>query len=96
MSKVKCLNCYQILESTSRHDFVGCKCYREARAQDKLFREALEEYLAQGIALSPHVAQCAFTKVVGGKGVAVDGGSDYLRIIGAPESFEIIKDIDNE
>lgn len=27
---IRCKNCGEVIESMSRHDFVGCKCFRES------------------------------------------------------------------
>lgn len=90
-SKVKCLNCKSILKSTHRHDFVACKCYHESETLCERFEGILQGYLDEGLDLSLHTASCAFMAVIH-KGVAVDGGDDYLRISGSSNNYEVIKD----
>lgn len=50
----QCKICGEIIESKTRHDFVGCKCFKESG---------------------------------GTKGIAVDGGTDYLRRCGDPNTW---------
>lgn len=54
-NRVKCLNCNTIIESCHRHDFVACRCFKDA---------------------------------IDTKGVAVDGGKDYLRRLGDPNNYQ--------
>lgn len=94
-AKIKCLNCEDVIRSLDVNHFVTCNCTNKAKALCRLFRGILERDLAVGITLGISEACGAFMEVIN-KGVAVDGGDDYLRILGNPGSYEILNDNEGE
>ncbi len=92
MSKAKCLNCKQIIESKHQHDFVQCKCRSQSDDLNNSFREKLYEYRAEGLKINEgqvHLSCCAFEEIIG-HGIFLDGGDQYFRCGGKIEDIKIL------
>lgn len=69
MSKARCRNCGDVIESTHRHHMVACKCYLHSKDEiAKLDRDNSPEYWAKVEELN--------------YGFALDGGDVYTKING--------------
>ena len=44
----RCRKCGEIIESNSRHNFVGCKCFRESGGEMGIFVDGGLDYLRRG------------------------------------------------
>lgn len=89
--KIKCLNCNDIIESKHVHDFVTCKCYKASEALYGAFRDVLAANRSKGINPTDSAALDAFYEVVF-KGVALDGGDEYTKIIGDVKTVEFLNE----
>lgn len=47
-NRIRCKVCGETIESKSRHDFVGCKCFRESKGSKGCFVDGGDSYLRRG------------------------------------------------
>jgi hypothetical protein len=91
VSKAKCKNCGDIIESKHRHDFVTCTCRQTADRMIKTFSDTLTQYEKDGLMelsfTQRHLATCAFETAVG-RGIFLDGGNEYYRWGGNLADFD--------
>lgn len=70
----RCRNCLYVIQSRHVHNFVSCKCYNESGENIEKFPN---KYKKDG-----HSWTKAFHKFVKAQhGIAIDGGTDYQRIL---------------
>ena len=69
----RCKNCGDVIESTHRHDFVSCKCHKEAEYLMEHFSG--KKYTRDGSVTAEY--RDYINKV--STGIFVDGGKEYLR-----------------
>jgi hypothetical protein len=84
MSKAKCKNCGDVVESKTRHDWQSCSCFHETEV---LVARLSERLLA---AKSEHAMHCILQEELG-RGFFIDGGSEYCRCGGNLEDMEWVK-----
>ena len=87
MTKAKCKNCRNIVESKHRHDFVSCSCRVKSNKLTEQLIEALGRLKDEHGKLDEHLIYCAFEEVIG-HGFSLDGGNDYTRVIGKLSDYE--------
>jgi len=44
MSKARCKNCKEVIESKHRHDFVACKCFKNKQNTTGIFIDGGNDY----------------------------------------------------
>lgn len=93
MNKAQCTNCKDIIESRHTHDFVSCTCFKETQNLTAKFIDKLNEWIEEGIELTPHLAACAFNEVAG-HGFFLDGGREYQRAGGRFSDMKYIEEED--
>ena len=73
MSKARCKNCGDVVESKTRHDFVTCTCFQETRATV----QAMEGE-------NPGATHRELVALASGiqRGFYLDGGKDYTKVGG--------------
>lgn len=47
-NRLRCKNCGEVIESTSRHDFVACKCFKESGGSKGCFVDGGKDYMRWG------------------------------------------------
>jgi len=73
MSKARCKNCGDVVESKTRHDFVTCTCFQETRATVRAMEgENPEATHRELVALASGIQ----------RGFYLDGGKDYTKVGG--------------
>lgn len=95
MSKILCIHCNDVIESVHRHDYVSCTCRKESNRLSEEFLTLLNGYVEGGTKMSPHLAVCVFEELVG-RGVSLDGGSDYTKVGGNLADYKFIEESNNE
>jgi hypothetical protein len=48
INKIQCNDCKEVIESTHRHHFVGCRCYNESAGLDGVYIDGGRDYLRRG------------------------------------------------
>lgn len=87
-SKMKCGNCEDVIESKNRHDFVTCSCFSlSACCQKELTFK--EKY-------GPAYCSKCDKKYPGTLGIALDGGTDYCRMLGNFQEATDLSDYEEE
>ena len=97
MSKAKCKNCGDIVESKHRHDWVSCKCFQRSDTQKVDFRITLEQSAsAYGLDDNQVKGICSIFNKIVSSGFFIDGGNDYTRCGGCSEHIEWLQENDDE
>ncbi len=93
MTKYKCKNCNDVIESQHTHDFVSCSCFKETkRLVDEIATKVVEYIKDKKIDESGpfnlhHYVSCAVNDIMI-HGFFVDGGHDYCRYGGNINDME--------
>lgn len=75
-NKAACMNCLDVLESTHRHDFKTCNCFR---FWDKVIRIIDDPMIIWNCPESTVNQEKQRLIKFAARGIIVDGGKDYLR-----------------
>lgn len=87
MSKAKCMNCRDVIESKHVHDRVSCSCRKRSDNVAQRFSELLSAVMkSEGEQLSHHQICCVFEEVIG-TGFSLDGGDEYVKVLGKQEHY---------
>lgn len=79
MSKAKCLNCNDIVESKSVHDWQCCSCFTKSRNLCDTFCNQLNKEITNDTDAELYIKAVMLFSELTHRGFYLDGGGEYCR-----------------